>query len=310
MNLIFSSFHFNPVANKSHAVKIETYLHNIYVALCSAKDNNPEDDVALIITPDTNPVIPDDFKNQLSKKNILIKEMPFDSFLGDNNQIWSFSFYRLSIIKALCEDDTYENFCSIDSDTVTVRSYKDMWYDCKDFILLYDINHSHEIEQAKDTFLDYKDLTNKEVYLTNYGGEFIAGSKKIFKEYMKVCLDVFNRLMEKGIQYKHGDETVLGIASYEAFDKGIRVKNASPYVFRFWTSEHFKLICTVYKYNPVCVYHLPDEKTHGLEKIYKYYVRKNNLPSNEKISKWSGIKCKSAFRPRVFIGRLIGFLRR
>ena len=70
MNLIFSSFHFNPVANKSHAVKLETYLHNIYVALCSAKDNNLDDDVALIITPDTKPVIPDDFKNQLTKKTL------------------------------------------------------------------------------------------------------------------------------------------------------------------------------------------------------------------------------------------------
>ena len=310
MNLIFSSFHFNPTANKSHAVKLETYLHNIYVALCSAKDNNPEDDVALIITPETSPVIPSVFKEQLNKKNILIKEMPFDSFIGDDNRIWSFSFYRLSIIKTLCEQDTYENFCSIDSDTVTVCNFKDVWCDCKDFVLLYDINHSHQILQAKDTFTDYKELTGQEIYLTNYGGEFIAGSKKIFREYMKVCLDIFERLMAKNIQYKHGDETVLAIASYEAFNSGIRVKNASPYVFRFWTSEHFKLISTVYKYNPVCIYHLPDEKTGGLEKIYKYYVRKNHLPSKEKITKWTGIKCKAGFRLKVFLGRCIGFLRR
>lgn len=310
MNLIFSSFHFNPEANKSHAVKLETYLHNIYVALCSAKDNNPNDDVALIITPETKPVMPSDFLQKLEKKNVLIKEIKFDSFLGDNNQIWSFSFYRLSIIKTLCDEDVYDNFCSIDSDTVTVNSYDDIWFDCKENILLYDINHSHDIEQAKDTYLDYKELTGKESYFTNYGGEFIAGSKRVFNGFINVCLDVFKRLASKNIQYKHGDETVLGIAAYEGFDKGFRVKNASPYVFRFWTGEHFKLISTVYKYNPVSVFHLPDEKTYGLEIIYRYYIRKNNLPSRDKISKWCGIKYKSPRRLKLLIQKVINRLHR
>ena len=75
-----------------------------------------------------------DFLQKLEKKNVLIKEIKFDSFLGDNNQIWSFSFYRLSIIKTLCDEDVYDNFCSIDSDTVTVNSYDDIWFDCKENI--------------------------------------------------------------------------------------------------------------------------------------------------------------------------------
>ena len=69
------------------------------------------------------------------------------------------------------------------------------------------------------------------------------------------------------------------------------IRNAGPYIFRFWTGS-FRLISTSYKYNPITIIHTPDEKNHGILKIYNYLVKHNNLPSNEKIYKILYLKYK------------------
>jgi len=293
MNLIFSSFHYNPEANKSHSVKLETYLENIVVALISAKRNNPDDSVELIVTENTLPLLPEYFVSLLKANNVGIRTMPFTYFKNDEGQIWSFSFYRLSIMLELSKDKIYENIVSIDSDTFTTKSYKFLYDDCKNYILLLDLNHSHEIIQAQDTAKDYLALRNKEIYFINYGGEFIAGSSEKLFAFMSECLNVFNELNEKQIKFTHGDETVLAIS---AFETNLKIKNAGPYVYRFWTGRAKRIISTVYEYNPVCVFHVPDEKITGLRFIYDYFRKKNIFPDSIKAAKMLGIFTKKHVR--------------
>lgn len=56
---------------------------------------------------------------------------------------------------------------------------------------------------------------------------------------------------------------------------------ATPYLYRYWTND-FYLISTNVIYNPVCIWHLPDEKEHAMEYFYHYYRRKKRFPEVKK----------------------------
>lgn len=304
MNLIFTSFHYNPEANKAHSIPLEIYLKNIFVSLVSAKKLNEKDDVALVVTPETFNLLPKEFKEELEQENVNIYSIEFEYFKGDNNRIWSFSFYRLSVLLTLSKENKYEKMISVDSDTISTRSYKDIWLDLDEFILLYDLNHSHEIKQAIDTKDDYYNLRGKEVYFTNYGGEFIAGNSENFKILIPKCIDILKELDDKNIQFTHGDESLLAISAYELTNENkIHIKNASPYVFRFWNRRALTLLSTCYKSNPVTLLHVPDEKSLGLLSIYKYYKKKKTFPDVDKTAKMLGIKTKGNFRFSLLIDK-------
>ncbi len=305
-NLIFTSFHWNPKANTAHAVAIETYLKNIFVALVSAKRNNPNDDVCLIVTEQTKNRLPDFYEGVLKQEGVSIKTVEFDSFQKKEEQAWSFSFYRLSLIKKICSEKEYSNICSIDSDTYTVSSFANIWNDARSFVLLLDLNHSPDIQQARDQRLEASPLLNEEVSYTNYGGEFVAGSVENLALFVEVCEEVYQTLLQKKIHFKHGDETVLYIAAAECQNRPrITIKNASPYVARYWTSRHFYLVSSNHKFNPVCIWHLPDEKKNGLQRLYFYYKKHRRFPTDSKCARVCGMNTHAPLRPLMMTRRML-----
>ena len=93
-------------------------------------------------------------------------------------------------------------------------------------------------------------------------------------------------MIDKKFFTSFGDEFIL---SQAAEKQKALIKNAGAYIYRFWTGA-FHLVSTCYKYNPITVIHVPDEKINGMIKIYNYYCRNNKLPSIEKVYSILGLK--------------------
>lgn len=310
MNLIFTSFQYKPSANKAHNIPLDIYLKNIFSSLYSAKFYNKNDDVALIVTQETRKLLPDSFVELCNKNQILIKEHPFNHFVMSDGRIWSFSFYRLSIMYDLCETNEYENMISIDSDTITTRSFDSIWFDCKNFVLLVDIEHTNDIQQAIDTNADLVALSGENVFPINYGGEFIAMSSEKGKLFLNSYLEVFNAVVKKNIKFTHGDETILALTGWKCLkDNSVMIKNAACYCARYWTGHNFYYVSTNYKNNPVSIIHVPDEKFDGLIRIYKYILRAKTMPTLKRTAKFLGIAVKRNHRPLVFIKRFFRFMK-
>jgi len=85
---------------------------------------------------------------------------------------------------------------------------------------------------------------------------------------------------------------------------------ANAYMYRFWTGD-FYLVSTRTVSNPVCIWHIPNEKETGFLRMFAYYQKRKAFPSVEKSASMFGIvKAKRPFTWDTFMGRLIRKLRR
>ncbi len=90
------------------------YLKNCYVALCSARIVNPNDDVCLF----TNIGLEEEGHKRFESKGITIQYCAYDSFQFDKDFGWSLAYYKLCALKEALEA-LYENYLLIDTDTYT-----------------------------------------------------------------------------------------------------------------------------------------------------------------------------------------------
>lgn len=277
--LIFSAYAYSGSMKSSvnvsdNADKISLYLKNAFVALTSAKTNNPQCDVALI----TNIDIPDNYKSLYSRFDILIFKRDFNDFVFDNEYTWGLAFYKLCAIDEAIKKG-YENYLIIDSDSYVQSPLDDLWTETKDNIMLYDINHRLSVKNCTNFNSEISLYTGIQKPLTNFGGEFIAGNRELLYRFITECKSIYDDMIEKNYRTSFGDEFIISIIAEKLRPV---VKNAGGYVFRFWTGN-FYLSCTCYKYNPVSVFHVPAEKSKGMIRIYNYVVKHGRLPEAKKI---------------------------
>jgi len=292
-NLIFSSFVSRPTANKTHRISNTVYFQNLIVSLSSAKQQNPLCDVAIIIPFSKKKEMPKWFVNDCRRFEILLIEKNFTYFNDSINALWSFSLFPLSLFISLYKENEYDNILFIDSDTFSNRPFDDIWEDDKDFILLYDIIHNHSATQAKDQSNEYFQYCGKRIYFTNYGGEFISGSSKNLALFSEEALKMYTVYQEKKINYQHGIESFISPVAYEFQKSGkLLIKSANPYVYRYWTGYHFKSLSLNYKYNSICVFHVPDEKNVGMLKIYRK-IKKHGKTNSKYAIRKLGLTCIS-----------------
>ena len=270
------------------------YLKNSICSLFSAKINNPDCDSILI----TNFKLPEKYMNELNDLNIKTYLFPFDRFVFPDNMAWSLAFYKLCALSYVIQELNYDNICLLDTDTVCVKPLDSLWDECRENILLYDMQHSLEIEQANVMNQEFHDLTHSYKYLINYGGEFIAGSRDRLIVFLEKCRYYYDQMIKKKLTTKHGDEFILCCAASDS-DVRSSIKSANAYIFRFWTSS-FYLISTNYIYNPICILHVPDEKNRGMLCLYKYISKKKKLPIENKLYRMLNLPTKrSPFRKKV-----------
>lgn len=291
-NLIINAFAFKEnfktsmqLQGKMDAEKLALYMENIFVSLKSAAQKNPQDDVMLVV----NAEIPKTYKTLFEQENIKIKEISFDRFVMPDHFVWALAFFKLCALSHVVEEEQYDRFLLLDTDTITTESYADMWEECKTGVMLYPLGHSYHHHDRERIRKDYFSLYEEELNLVHYGGEYICGNRAHLQAFMAECQEVYRRMQEKNFRVDDhtGDETILSIAA--ARIKTTEVIAAVPYIYRYWTND-FYLVSTNTVYNPVCIWHLPDEKEHAMRYFYRYYRKNNCFPEKKKCMKIAGIK--------------------
>ena len=248
--------------------------------------------------------IPSEYDDILKKNDIKIIRVGFDSFVFPDDYRWSLAFYKLCALKAVT-NMSYDYICYMDSDVYVQGSFKYVWFECKQNILMYDISIGIDESYCKfydeiEQFIGHKKL------VTHYGGEFFAANKENAISFSNKCIEVYQKLIKDKYVQNAGDEFILSVA---ALDFKTRIKNAGLFVFRFWTGSSFRFICSVYKMCPVVVLHVPAEKERGMIKVYEKFIKQGKLPSDKsawkmfrisKLSPWEyGKHCVATILRRI-----------
>ena len=282
-NLICIPFAFNEKSNTGVNVRgdaFSVYLKNACVALCSAKYFNPECDVALVTNISSNQ-LPNEYVDILEKYEVLILEVQFDEFVFADNYLWSLAFYKLCILKHFSDSD-YQNVCYMDTDVYVQNNLEPLWEECKQNILLYDINHGLHVDDYRSICEEFESFFGEKKYLTHFGGEFFASSVENAKIFVEILNKVYAQMLRDNFVTSKGDEFLISISASYLRD---RIKNASGYIYRFWTAPGFRLVSTSYENNPVLILHLPNEKNRGMIKLFDVYIKKGIIPKNQKVWK-------------------------
>ena len=269
---------------------IETYMKLCVTSLISAKKNNPSSAVALV----TNYNIPKKYVEIFKKHNIKIIKIQFDKFVFDKNMTWNLAFFKLCALDYVVNNLSYDNYLLLDTDTYVQNNLDDLFLESSKKILLYNMQHSLSIEQAINMNTEYQKLYNEEVYMINYGGEFICGNKENLSIFLKECNRVYEKMKKENFKTKHGDEFIICSVALKIPHL---IKDGAPYIYRYWTGS-FYLASTNYKYNPVSILHLPVEKNYGLIWIANYIIKKGALPNNKLV--WKKLGLPKSIRPFNF----------
>lgn len=259
---------------------IISYLKNACVALVSAKKQNLDCDVILATNMDEE-MIPNEFLFILKNEGILFKKVPFNSFRFKPQYKWALAFYKLCVLKYLVEEK-YDKICYLDTDVYIQGNFDAIWDESDSYILLYDINHGLNTKEYVEICKEFTDYYHKKSVITHYGGEFFCANYNNAKLFIDVADKVYLNMIERSFETMKGDEFIVSIVANEV--KKI-VKNASPYICRFWTGVNFRLVSECYINNPVLILHIPSEKERGILKIFDKYVKYGKLPNREKVWK-------------------------
>ncbi|MFE8698124.1 hypothetical protein ACFYKT_17410 [Cytobacillus sp. FJAT-53684] len=279
-NLIFSAFaykeEYNPTPNineKEIKSAVNIYIKNIFVALKSAKIQNPNDDVALV----TNKEIPENFRKLFARNNIYIYHCDFNEFTMPKDFTWSLAFYKLCALKYIVSEGEYNNYLLLDGDTVTIRSYNDLWQEAFHGLVLFNINHNFSHRVRKDIVEVYEELYGYSMNIQQYGGELICGNKDILQNFVEKCEEVYSKVKIRNfnINKDSEDELITSIAA----TKMSNIFDGGAYIDRYWTGR-FYLVSTNYVNDPVAIWHLPGEKKQGLLTLYNYLIKNDTLPKN------------------------------
>lgn len=287
----------------------EMYLKNIFVSLKSARLHNPDDTVMIC----SNVELSDEWKARFEESDIEVRLLPFDSFLIDKEFSWALAYYKLCVMKTLVDEGRYEKILLMDADTFTTQSYSDLWKECDFGVLMYPLGHTfshYDRESIRKDFIKLYPQESAKRSIVHLGGEFVAGNLQNLRKLMAMCEKVFAQMQLENfaVAVNAGDETIWSIAA-TLIREELEIITASPYLFRFWTQD-FYLVSTVTVNNPVCIWHLPQEKPTGILRLYRYYMKKHEFPKVEKAAQMLGIlKAKRPFNIYTFDNKVRGKLK-
>lgn len=282
MNLIFSAFATLAGYREGDGSSAggETYYRCIVVALCSAKAQNPGDEVALI----TNAPVPPPYGVQLAAAGVQVWQCPFDTYRVAAELEWSLAFYKLCALSWALENKRYDNYLMLDVDTYTQYPFTDLWRECAEAVLLYQVPHAASQPMAAAISVNYNALYGGQHLLTHFGGELIGGSRARLQVFMARCQSVYGAMCQQGLRPHEGDEFITCAAAYQSINAGEPVRGANAYIFRYWVGGRFYFVSTNYCNDPVCVLHLPGNgKNRQLKVLYGLYTRRGAFPPVEKV---------------------------
>lgn len=278
-NLIFTAYAYDPDMSSSANMlqsqqSMELYLKNAFVCLATAKHWNPEDRVMLA----TNITPPKAFVDLFEAHHIEVCVIPFSKYkVPSSNVPWGLAFYKLNALDYLSKQTDCEKFAMIDTDTVTVRSYHEMWHDAENYLLLHQVIHSFENSNERIMQNELKQILNLNNEPIHWGGELICGTVERVRDMMTRAEAVFSTMKDSGKWTTRGDEFILTAVGTEC-----RIKAAQAYIDRCWTSDGYYLCTTAVYSTPLAILHVPDEKRRGMLLLF-HAVSKGDFPERKKI---------------------------
>lgn len=265
---------------------IRNYLKDSFVCLKSCLMHTPDTDVKLFV----NFKMAEDDRKLFEENGIGVCYLAFDKFRFPKEYRWALANYRMCVLDYVVHHMEYENILALDTDEYCVDDLSDAFAEMREGMVLFDTaeRFSHSERQAiMDTAEFY---FGRRINLPHIGAEFFGGNKDAMKDFLKICQDVidgsFAKVDEKKL-YKYNDEHVMSAAAYAYAGEG-RIINAAPYIYRYWTIRKFFLVSTNWKYNSVCLWHMPVEKKRGIFKLYNYYMKYKRFPEKEKAAAMMG----------------------
>ena len=213
-NLIFGAFaalegyREGDAANLGRAV----YDRCTVVALCSAKLANPACTVALV----TNAPPQEPYRSQLTNAGIEIWDCPFTSYRVPADTNWALAYYKLCAMEWVLANKDFANAAMLDLDTYTQHPLDDLWRECGEAVLMYQVPHaaSQGMTAAIGKAYDAVEPQGAPHVLTHFGGELVAGSKARLADFMALCRQYFNQLQTIGLTPREGDEAIWCGAAY------------------------------------------------------------------------------------------------
>ena len=283
-NLIFGAFaalegyREGDAANLGRAV----YDRCTVVALCSAKLANPGCTVALV----TNAPPQEPYRSQLTAVGIEIWDCPFDSYRVPADTNWALAYYKLCAMEWVLAHKDFANAAMLDLDTFTQHPLDDLWRECAEAVLLYQVPHAASQGMAAAIGRAYDAIVPQGAphVLTHFGGELVAGSKTRLTDFLALCRQYFAQLQAVGLTPREGDEAIWCGAAYRSLLAGQPVRAANAYIFRYWLGGRFYFVSTNYTLDPVCILHLPGAaKDRQLTVLYRRYAKKGSFPPLETV---------------------------
>lgn len=259
----------------------EMYIHDAFVSLYSAKVHGGCR-AALV----TNTPLSDEYAELFGRNGIEVLVTPFDNFRVPDDWSWGYAFYKLCALEYVVRTQNFKSCLMLDTDTVSARSYKDIWKELGySGILLYNTGHDYSHQVRASIRNDYQYLFGQKKNIPQYGGELIGGSRESLDNLVKECNRVYEQIKSKNfsISAGSGDEAILSMAA-----ETMPVMDASPYIQRFWT-RGFYLSSNKWENEAVAIWHLPAEKAVGLEKIYGFIRKHGSLPPVREMASWCNL---------------------
>ena len=257
---------------KSLDKQMDVYLKNCAVALLSARCyNDKETDIAIV----TNIEVPEPYASIFRNNGILTIKQEFDKFVFDADCQWSLAFYKLCALKAVVTYyGQYEKYAFLDTDVFVQRSFNDIWAECDENIMMFDICHGLHVKLYQNILVEYEKFTGSKKMITHYGGEFFAANRSNSILFAEECEKIYWEMKDKNFNTFYGDEFISSIAAdrMKSF-----IKNSGAYIFRFEISL-FLMTCSRYLFNPVTVLHVPTAKEKGFIRLFDRYYAKGKDP--------------------------------
>lgn len=197
VNLIFGAFATLDGYREGDAANLGRTVYDrcTVVALCSAKAQNPACTVALL----TNAPVPEPFRSQLTQGGVEIWDCPFTTYRVPADTNWALAYYKLCAMAWVLENRDFARAAMLDLDTFTQRPLDDLWRECDEAVLLYQVPHaaSQTMTAAISRCFDAVEPDGAPHALTHFGGELVAGSRARLADFMSLCRDYFEELQER-----------------------------------------------------------------------------------------------------------------
>jgi hypothetical protein len=280
MNIIFTCFAYESNSKTSSQVIFSnsqvTYIKNSFVALKTAKINNPNLRAIFFI----NFELDSGYKKQFQYNDIEVINVPFVDFLLPNKFKWKLAFYKLSCLKFLVFNIDFNKALLIDNDVINVYSLEPLFSEVKDNIMFYLLDHNIYHPDRILILNLYNELFDDGKLPLHLGGEFICGTRNSLTKFIEIAYSLYNKIKVSNfnIDVSHGDETITSITALLLGNKTY----SSNYIYRYWT-RRFYLTSTNYHYHKTPLWHLPQEKQTGLIFVYNDLLKYNRI----NVKKWS-----------------------